>query len=121
MMKLKQSELAHVSFPDCDVTQFHTTETSLDCIIDGIYIENQGLIETTVILSISDWQKAVVERFDSSTNQLIILLIQDAGELVDICECYFTINEASIAGFEKHSGLWQTIKFQSANISIELL
>lgn len=121
MTKLRQSDFANVSFPDCTVTQSHITKTRLECVLDGIYIEYQGFIEATVILTISDWDEAVVEQFDANENMSIAVPIEDSGEFLDICKCDLKLNEAILAGFEKQSGLWQSIKFKSPTITIEIL
>jgi hypothetical protein len=118
---VRPDALQSVSFPDCLVTSFRLTDSEFDCHLDGIYLPGRKLLAADVRLVIRNWKSCSVSRFNLEDDGSQLLQPCESGELKDICECCLARSHASIAGFERYSGCWQTYEFTSATVTVEIL
>lgn len=113
------NQLNQVSFPDCEVSLFEASSSQLVILIDGIFIDNRGMFDSSVKIVISNWTSAMCERFDSNGANPTTIDTSNSGVLGDICEWRINDDKLEFAGFEKHSGLWQRYTILNADINIQ--
>ena len=111
MAKIPDDELTQVSFPDCGITSFVFSCSELKCEFDGVHTDRLGLVESPVLLSISNWETVTIKCFDASGQNHVDLEVKNSGELREFCECSISPNSASFSGFEKATGSVAAIHF----------
>ena len=112
--------LSQISFPDCEISFFKLSGFELEIHLDGIYTEEQGMVNAPVQLLLSNWKSLNIERFDSAGNNPTEINLSECGKLRDICEWVVENAELSFAGFERNSGRWQRFNLSRTEINIQI-
>lgn len=118
MKKLSYNEISGIEFPDCDILTYSFNESRLDLTTDGAYIEGKGLVKEKILVTIESWDEVSVARYSEGIETE--LDINESGILREICESEFSKDLVKLAGFEKNSGHWQTMKFLNSTVSISI-
>jgi hypothetical protein len=118
MVLIPRQQLNGISFPDCEVATFELSATRLECRLDGVHLDRQGMVFAPVCVTVSSWNQVCIERFDTNGANPMELDLAESGGLREICEWTNTDGELKFAGFERETGWWQRYCFMDAEIQV---